>query len=77
MNTVSAGSEAVYGETALMHGMNVSFLCMAAGAAVLLFDGGLYGEKNSIDTDPLTFQQDLCYNLRRKEERRHGYIQGR
>ena len=36
MNTVSAGSEAVYGETALMHGMNVSFLCMAAGAAVLL-----------------------------------------
>lgn len=36
MNSVSAGSEAVYGDEALMHGMNVSFLCMAAGAAVLL-----------------------------------------
>ncbi len=36
MTVVSAGSAAVYGDNALMHGMNISFLCMAAGALVLL-----------------------------------------
>lgn len=36
MTAVSASSAAVYGDHALMHGMNVSFLCMAAGSLVLL-----------------------------------------
>lgn len=36
MTAVSAGSAAEYGEQALMHGMNVSFFWMAAGALVLL-----------------------------------------
>lgn len=36
MTAVSTGSAEVYGDGALMHGMNVSFLCMAAGALVLL-----------------------------------------
>ena len=36
MTAVSAASEAAYGDRALMHGMNVSFLYMAAGALVLL-----------------------------------------
>lgn len=36
MNTVSINSAAAYGDTALMHGMNVSFLWMAIGAVVLL-----------------------------------------
>ena len=35
MTAVSAGSEAAYGDNALIHGMNVSFLWMAVGAAVL------------------------------------------
>lgn len=45
MTAVSAGSEEVYGEHALMHGMNVSFLCMAAGAAVL-FAISVLGTRN-------------------------------
>lgn len=36
MTAVSAGSAAAYGDAALMHGMNISFLCMAGGALVLL-----------------------------------------
>lgn len=36
MTTVGASSAAAYGDSALMHGMNVSFLWMAAGAAALL-----------------------------------------
>lgn len=36
MTVVSTNSAAVYGSSALMHGMNVSFLCMAAGSLVLL-----------------------------------------
>lgn len=36
MTVVSAGSAEVYGDHALMHGMNISFLWMAAGSAVLL-----------------------------------------
>lgn len=36
MTAVSATSADVYGDGALMHGMNVSFLWMTAGAAVLL-----------------------------------------
>src|SRR5699024_1660033 len=36
MTAVSAASEAAYGDRALIHGMNISFLCMAAGAFVLL-----------------------------------------
>lgn len=35
MTAVSAGSEAAYGDNALIHGMNVSFLWMSVGAAVL------------------------------------------
>ena len=35
MTVVSAASAAVYGVNALMHGMNVSFLWMAAGAVIL------------------------------------------
>lgn len=35
MTAVSAASAAVYGDNALMHGMNVSFLWMAAGAVIL------------------------------------------
>lgn len=36
MTAVSAGSTASYGDAALMHGMNVAFLGMTAGAVVLL-----------------------------------------
>ena len=36
MTAVSAGSAATYGDSALMHGMNVSFLWMTVGALVLL-----------------------------------------
>ena len=36
MTAVSAGSGAVYGDGALMHGMNRSFLWMTVGALVLL-----------------------------------------
>lgn len=36
MNAVSINSAAAYGDNALMHGMNVSFLWMAIGAVVLL-----------------------------------------
>ena len=36
MTAVSAASQASYGDRALVHGMNISFLCMAAGALVLL-----------------------------------------
>lgn len=45
MTAVSAGSEEVYGDHALMHGMNVSFLCMAAGA-VVLFAISVLGTRN-------------------------------
>ena len=36
MTAVSQRSAAQYGERALMHGMNIAFLWMAAGAALLL-----------------------------------------
>ena len=36
MTAVSTASQASYGDRALVHGMNISFLCMAAGAFVLL-----------------------------------------
>lgn len=36
MTAVSEESAAVYGDHALMHGMNVSFFWMAVGAFVLL-----------------------------------------
>lgn len=36
MSSVSANSVATYGDNALMHGMNVSFLGMAAGSVLLL-----------------------------------------
>ena len=36
MYSVSAGSAAVYGDKALMHGMNVSYFWMAAGSLLLL-----------------------------------------
>ncbi|CBK76032.1 hypothetical protein CLS_01510 [[Clostridium] cf. saccharolyticum K10] len=36
MTAVSEGSAAAYGEGALMHGMNIAFLCMAAGSVILL-----------------------------------------
>jgi len=35
MTAVSAASAETYGDNALMHGMNISFLWMAAGAVVL------------------------------------------
>ncbi len=36
MTVVSAASASTYGERAMIHGMNISFLCMAVGALVLL-----------------------------------------
>lgn len=36
MTAVSESSASAYGEKALMHGLNVSFLCMAVGAFILL-----------------------------------------
>ena len=36
MNIVSENSEAVYGGSALMHGMNISFMWMTVGSLVLL-----------------------------------------
>lgn len=36
LELLHAGSEAVYGENALIHGMNVSFLYMTIGALVLV-----------------------------------------
>ncbi len=36
MTAVSDASQASYGDRALVHGMNISFLCMAAGVFVLL-----------------------------------------
>lgn len=46
MTAVSASSAAAYGENAMMHGMNVSFLWMAVGAFVLLMIA-IFGVKNS------------------------------
>lgn len=42
MTAVSASSTAIYGDNALMHGMNISFLWMAVGA-LLLFAISLWG----------------------------------
>ncbi|WP_242963585.1 hypothetical protein [Eubacterium sp. An11] len=36
MTVVSAASASTYGERAMIHGMNISFLCMAGGTLVLL-----------------------------------------
>lgn len=36
MSLVSANSASTYGNNALIHGMNISFLCMAIGAVILL-----------------------------------------
>ena len=36
MTSVSENSAAVYGDSALMHGMNVAFLCMSVGSVILL-----------------------------------------
>ena len=46
MTTVGANSEAVYGNDALMHGMNVAFFGMAMGAAVL-FIISVFGVKSN------------------------------
>lgn len=46
MTTVSASSAGTYGDKALMHGMNISFLWMAFGALVLLAIS-LLGVRNS------------------------------
>lgn len=46
MNTVSINSAAAYGDNALMHGMNVSFLWMAIGAVVLLMIS-IFGVRHS------------------------------
>ncbi|MGM9662749.1 MAG: DHA2 family efflux MFS transporter permease subunit [Oscillospiraceae bacterium] len=51
MTTVSAGSAAVYGDRALMHGMNVSFLWMAVGSLLLLMIS-LWGTKSSRAVNP-------------------------
>ena len=45
MTVVSAASATTYGDQALMHGMNVAFLCMAAGSLVLLAIS-IFGTKN-------------------------------
>lgn len=50
MTAVSAGAAAAYGEGALMHGMNVSFLWMAAGALVLLLIS-VFGVRGSSGTE--------------------------
>lgn len=36
MTSVSENSAAVYGDSALMHGMNIAFLCMSVGSVILL-----------------------------------------
>ena len=51
MTAVSAGSAEVYGDGALMHGMNISFLCMAAGALVLLLISIFGCEREMINLD--------------------------
>lgn len=45
MTAVSAASESSFGDGALMHGMNIAFLGMSAGAAVLLLIA-VFGIKN-------------------------------
>lgn len=50
MTAVSAGAAAAYGEGVLMHGMNVSFLWMAAGALVLLLIS-VFGVRGSSGTE--------------------------
>lgn len=53
MTTVSANSVAAYGDSALMHGMNVAFLWMAAEALVLLIISifGVKGGKVEFEND--------------------------
>lgn len=46
MTTVGEHSKAVYGDGALMHGMNISFLWMAVGSLLLLMIA-IFGAKNS------------------------------
>ena len=36
MTMVSDNSAAEYGDSALMHGMNIAFLCMSVGSIILL-----------------------------------------
>lgn len=48
MTAVSANSAAEYGDNALMHGMNISFLWMAVGAAVLLLIAVFCVEKERV-----------------------------
>lgn len=53
MTAVSAGSAAEYGDNALMHGMNMSFLWMAAGSLVLLLISVLgTGNRKPLDAAP-------------------------
>ena len=51
MTTVGENSTAAYGENALMHGMNVSFLWMALGALLLLLIS-ILGTKRSTGSKP-------------------------
>ncbi|MDY4207069.1 DHA2 family efflux MFS transporter permease subunit [Blautia obeum] len=51
MSTVSARSAAVYGEKALMHGMNISFFWMAAGAMVLLMISIFGTRSNTVNSE--------------------------
>ncbi len=53
MTMVSANSIATYGDDALMHGMNISFLWMAVGSLVLLLIS-IFGAGNNV----VTFQHD-------------------
>ena len=47
MTSVSVSSAAVYGDNALMHGMNVSFFWMAIGSLVLLLLS-IFGVRNNV-----------------------------
>ncbi|MGN1191769.1 MAG: DHA2 family efflux MFS transporter permease subunit [Dorea sp.] len=51
MNAVSEKSVETYGDNALMHGMNISFLWMAAGALVLLMISIFLTKKGKVNSE--------------------------
>ena len=48
MTAVSESSAASYGDRALMHGMNIAFLCMTVGAVILFFIS-IFGVRREAD----------------------------
>ena len=48
MTVVSESSAAAYGDRALIHGMNISFLWMAAGALILLLIS-IFGVRKTLE----------------------------